>query len=344
MLGPLGIHAEQERLYVALINRPGSSLDELAEQLGSPLGVTETGLRELVSLGLVVSEHEGQPAEPGGSKEGPGRRCRFRASSPSVALMPLVLHQRTRLDETEATVALLTEQFRQAAVPAPGGVIEVVRGASATRHRFTQLLAGARREVLLFAPESPVAVAREAADSLEQEALARGVTYRTVISVAALERPGTLQDAQRSLNAGMQVRVADRIPMRMIVCDGADAMVPLSAIGQHDQPDALIVHGTGVVEALTLLFEQYWSRARPLPASARTTRDLAVALQHGPSQEDRQLLALLALGLPDRSIAGHLGVSIRTVERRVRALMDLAEVQSRFQLGIQASLKGWLPS
>ncbi len=55
------------------------------------------------------------------------------------------------------------------------------------------------------------------------------------------------------------------------------------------------------------------------------------------------ILSLLALGLSDRRIAAQLGLSLRTVERRIRALMDLADAQSRFQLGCHAAREGWLP-
>ncbi|WP_200210224.1 hypothetical protein [Micromonospora coerulea] len=44
-----------------------------------------------------------------------------------------------------------------------------------------------------------------------------------------------------------------------------------------------------------------------------------------------------------RAVAGHLRTSLRTVQRRVRRLMDLARVQTRMQLGFQAARLGWIP-
>jgi DNA-binding NarL/FixJ family response regulator len=56
---------------------------------------------------------------------------------------------------------------------------------------------------------------------------------------------------------------------------------------------------------------------------------------------DLKILALLFAGLTDRAVATQLDISMRTVARRVRHLMDLAGVQTRLQLGRHAALAGW---
>lgn len=53
--------------------------------------------------------------------------------------------------------------------------------------------------------------------------------------------------------------------------------------------------------------------------------------------EQRELLELLAAGLSDQSIGRRLGLSRRTVQRRVRSLMDLFEAETRFQLGLRSA-------
>jgi DNA-binding NarL/FixJ family response regulator len=48
---------------------------------------------------------------------------------------------------------------------------------------------------------------------------------------------------------------------------------------------------------------------------------------------DAKLVELLELGMKDEAIARYLGVSLRTVRRRVASLMSVNGVDTRFQLG-----------
>ena len=52
--------------------------------------------------------------------------------------------------------------------------------------------------------------------------------------------------------------------------------------------------------------------------------------------------AIVASGAPDATIARQTGVSQRTVERRVRALMDQLGASTRFQAGVHAARRGLL--
>jgi DNA-binding NarL/FixJ family response regulator len=52
-------------------------------------------------------------------------------------------------------------------------------------------------------------------------------------------------------------------------------------------------------------------------------------------------LTLLLLGLTDAAAGAQLGVSLRTVQRRVAELMDEVGVTTRIQLGAEAVRRGW---
>jgi DNA-binding NarL/FixJ family response regulator len=60
----------------------------------------------------------------------------------------------------------------------------------------------------------------------------------------------------------------------------------------------------------------------------------------GGDRRDRTILALMAAGATDATIARQTGISQRTVERRVRALMDQLGAGTRFQAGVQAARRG----
>ena len=56
----------------------------------------------------------------------------------------------------------------------------------------------------------------------------------------------------------------------------------------------------------------------------------------------RRSSALLLAGLTDQAIGNQLGLSLRTVQRRVSQLMERARVATRLQLGHEAGRRGWL--
>ena len=68
-------------------------------------------------------------------------------------------------------------------------------------------------------------------------------------------------------------------------------------------------------------FDLAWQHALPLPSGQLGDR------------ADERIVELLALGLKDEAIARLLGTSLRTVRRRISALMDTHGVKTRFQLG-----------
>ncbi|MEU4607269.1 LuxR C-terminal-related transcriptional regulator [Kribbella sp. NPDC023972] len=59
-------------------------------------------------------------------------------------------------------------------------------------------------------------------------------------------------------------------------------------------------------------------------------------------QRHARLLGLLLAGLTDQAVANQLNLSTRTVQRRVRALMDMVAADTRLQLGFHAARRGWI--
>lgn len=60
------------------------------------------------------------------------------------------------------------------------------------------------------------------------------------------------------------------------------------------------------------------------------------------SDEDIELLRLVAGGLPDATIARRLQVADRTVRRRLRRICDALGVSSRLEAAVQAAQQGLL--
>ncbi|MFF0365922.1 helix-turn-helix transcriptional regulator [Micromonospora sp. NPDC005087] len=85
-----------------------------------------------------------------------------------------------------------------------------------------------------------------------------------------------------------------------------------------------------------------WDRATPLRLAPATALIDDVDRQGAPTPTDRQILSLLMTGLPDKAVASQLGISLRTVQRRLRQLMDATGSATRMQLGWFVARNGWL--
>jgi DNA-binding CsgD family transcriptional regulator len=130
--------------------------------------------------------------------------------------------------------------------------------------------------------------------------------------------------------AGEEIRLLPELPTRMFIIGVTHAVLP-EPIGFVDEP-RMLVRQQGLVESLSLWFEELWSRAAaPSFEEPRQQVDLR-----------RFLLEQLAAGAHDEQIARKLGISLRTVRRRVAGLMTELGADSRFQAGVEAARRGWL--
>ncbi|WP_282695645.1 helix-turn-helix domain-containing protein [Streptomyces sp. CC208A] len=324
MLGAIGLDERQESAYRALIALGAAEVTDLAHRLSLPERDTERALRRLEAQGLAAQSS--------------ARTGRWVAAPPAVALGALLTQQRHELEQAELAAALLAEEYRtEAAEPAVHDLVEVVTGASAVTHRFLQLQLGAAEEVCALVTGRPLVVSGLENDA-EELAAGRGVRYRVVIEREVLTLPSGLLELTAALGREEQVRVVDRVPTKLVVADRNLAMVPLT--GRGVEPAALVVHASGLLESLMGLFESVWREALPLRlgASAQITEEQAP----GPDSTDLEILSLLLAGMTDASVAKQLDLGLRTVQRRVKGLMELAAVTTRLQLGWHAYEKGWV--
>lgn len=100
-----------------------------------------------------------------------------------------------------------------------------------------------------------------------------------------------------------------------------------------------MVHASGLLELLAGLFESVWREALPLRLEAS---EVVEEEPDQPDATDLEVLSLLLAGLTDASVAKQLDLGLRTVQRRVRRLMELAGVTTRLQLGWHAYERGWV--
>ncbi|MEU6658330.1 helix-turn-helix transcriptional regulator [Streptomyces sp. NPDC046821] len=325
MLGAIGLDEVHESAYRALVSLGAADVPDLASRLALAEYETEHALRRLERHGLAAQSS----ARPG----------RWVAAPPGVALGALLTQHRHELEKAELAAALLAEEYRaQATEPAVHDLVEVVTGAAAVAQRFLQLQLGATNEVLALVTGNPIAVSGMDNEA-EVQATSRGVAYRVVVEREVLSMPTGLTQLSAAIGRDEQVRVVDRVPTKLVIADGALAMVPLTS--REAEPAALVVHASGLLESLSGLFEAVWREALPLRLG-ESGREVIAEEPEGPDGTDLEILSLLLAGLTDASVAKQLDLGLRTVQRRVKRLMELAGVTTRLQLGWHAYERGWV--
>ncbi|WP_125772888.1 helix-turn-helix domain-containing protein [Antribacter gilvus] len=323
----LGLTTTQTLAYRELVGAPSLDADELSTRLGCEPADAYSVLRTLEEHGLVARQ----------SADG----TRFQAAPPEIALGALLARRSDEIRVAHAELSRLEEEYRRASALRPvTDVVDVVRGADAVRQRITQLQLGAREQVDAFV-RPPVVVMEAEENSAEDQAVARGVRYRVVAERSLLDTGKlTVAAATTAVLAGEELRIAATVPLKLVIIDRRLAYLPLStAVDAASAPEtvgALLIHQGALLDALIALFDAAWRDATPFVVPGAGPADLDL------DDQDLRILGLLLAGMTDQSVANQLDLSLRTVQRRVKVLMDLAGVSTRIQLGWAAARKGWL--
>lgn len=321
LLGALGYPAELDRLYQRLRPQSGRELEWIAgAMLRTPEELVEE-LAPLIDAGLVRLV------------EG-----RVEVAAPAEALRGLVDAQATYarraervLDGVGRAIEMLARE-RQLSSGADDATTEPVRGevwvGGDVYDRVRSLVLAHDGDLLWLRPDQWRGPREERMIALVAKVVARGRRSRAIYPVRALHDAPEVLTAR--LRAGEQVRVLPELPTRLLIVGDTHAAVP-EPLGLAALP-LTVVRQRGVVEAMRMWFEELWGRAAvPTLEGAEPRVDLR-----------RFLLEQLAAGAHDEQIARKLGISLRTVRRRVAALMTELGADSRFQAGVEAARRGWL--
>lgn len=321
-LGHLGVEPAEEAAYRAALGRPSWTVAELALRLGMPVARVAEVVSRLVELDLVRVNADG---------------TRLRPVDPQLALTALIARREAEmvnamheLERARLAAADLAADFNPAQRGHLDGALDVAHGPAAVRARVTALVSQARTEVVSMMLSGsghvdPIAPPR-LADLADP---ASGVRVRTVATSRARQDPLTLRHLRGVAADGAEVRTAVEVPMSALVVDRVTAVFPLTG----RRVGAVVLRLPSVVVTTLDLFERVWAEATPLED---TTND------YTPDERERDLLALMLAGCTDKTAAGKMRLSVRTVRRMVSKLNDQLGARGRFQAGALAAERGWI--
>jgi DNA-binding CsgD family transcriptional regulator len=327
MLEALGVSLDAEKVYRAMLGSPRAGVVQIAEELGWSGDRVREGLDELARLSLL------RP-----SWEAPGS---LRLVSPEVGLSSLLADQEAELIERQrqiaasrAAVAAVVADYADLHHSRHHSDIEQLVGIDAVRSWIEERAHAGGTELMTFSPSSALSEQSMAASKpLDKAGLERGITMRTIYLDSARNHPPTLGYLRWLADAGGQVRTAPTLPLRMMIFDREQALIPVNP--DHSKTGAVVQRGPGMVAALCALFDQTWQNAKPVGQEKH--RD-----DQGLTGQEQAIITLLAEGWTDDVIARKLGVSVRTSRRITAELTLRLGARSRFQAGARAVERGWI--
>lgn len=237
-------------------------------------------------------------------------------------------HEATILEALERLRALATtgpSPAAHASVSLEDDIVDVVHGSAGAWHAWwTRLDLAGGAEVAAIVPDLRPLHAIADGDSDEHgrdllAALASGrIRVRLLLPTAARDDARARGVVDLLTAAGIEVRT-DNARGWYFVASGRVAVVPRTWADDTDdaEVDTLVVATPTLVAALGQLYTQRWAAATPWGEA--------------PDAVDAVLRALEA-GHDDAEVAAELGISVRTVRRRVAWAMAAAGARSRYEL------------
>lgn len=252
-----GLNAYESRSYVVLLGHPRFKALELAARAHVPRQKIYEVLDSLIEKGFAQVMQQ--------------KTKLFSAVDPNLAL-PAFFERRSRvleneLGEQQRLAMTLLPELRASYEQGQNGhgalhFLSLVNDPVQTGAHYRRMLAGATRDYAEFS-RPPFAV-DPLAERLVTEAAARGVFCRLLLETGAGDDlPRTRIEDHRA--AGVEIRFIGRLPLKLALFDRRCGLVALlDPVLTKPSWTAVVFEHEGFAEAMSGLFETYWSRAGEL--------------------------------------------------------------------------------
>jgi DNA-binding CsgD family transcriptional regulator/sugar-specific transcriptional regulator TrmB len=328
MLETLGLSGTNYEVYVALLKEPDLRPEEILGRLDIASPDLDAALGRLVQLNLIRT-----------ARDDSGRIVLM---NPDSTLAPVLQRleaeldeQRARLSRDRAVLMEFSSDYAARNWSRSDDGVECLTGVDAVRNRLSELSQQARCEVKSFMPGGALSAAALASSRpLDEQSIRSGVRMYTVYLDSVRNDLATTEYAAWFNSIGGETRTTPSLPMRMIICDGTTAVIPVNQ--EASREGAFVIHYKSMVRALEELFDVVWEQATPLGGPHPLQAD------DKPTPRELTLLKMLEQGMTDERMARRMGVSLRTIRRNMADLLQRLNAQSRFQAGVEATRRGWM--
>jgi DNA-binding CsgD family transcriptional regulator len=314
-------------LYRALLSQPGSTLAQIAAQLGRTAGDLDKPAATLGDMGLVRTD-------VGDS---------FLAVSPMLAEATVLGAEDLELGARRASVearrnairGLVPDWNESLSSTVQEVAVDVLSDQTAIANVLMHYADRCQHELLSVAPgRLPTTRIDGRTRIANLYSLRRGIKTRALYQHTALRDRATRSYLNELADNGAKIRFASSVPGRSLVVDRDVALLPIptTELGRHG---LAVVREPNVISWVVATFEQLWAEASPLEDVIHHQRD-ETELDHTRAA----ILRLMAEGEKDEAISRRLSISVRTCRRHIADYMAQVGATSRFQAGVIAARAG----
>jgi DNA-binding CsgD family transcriptional regulator len=316
--------AENERLYAQVWPSSGAAVTDIAERLRT----TPEALREELSVFFgtgVVWEVDG----------------RLMVAPPHVAIANAMQRYSQRLTQLAGDVERLAARVpalgevtatapRPVGAGPPGVSVEGETLAEADVPMMLRtIIERTAGSISFFRPDQWRLPSESDMAMVIAAAAGRGRRVRAIYPFHALKDAPQVLAARAAI--GEEVRLIVDVPTRLAIMGVGYALVPDPPGVGSDR--VILIRQPSLVRIVQDYFDSVWEQGVPGPGSPESgvrVGDQSVLVRH------------LTAGMKDEQIARSMGVSLRTVRRRIAALLAELGVDSRFAAGVEAARRGWV--
>ncbi|HUK15509.1 MAG TPA: helix-turn-helix domain-containing protein [Bryobacteraceae bacterium] len=253
-LQQLGLNAYEARSYLVLLGHPKFKALELAARSHVPRQKIYEVLDSLVEKGFAQVVQE--------------KTKLFSAVEPSLAI-PGYLNRKRQVLEQELTDngragTALIDDLKALYSEGQGGrgtldFLRIVTEPAQTAAEYRRMLAEVHGEYLEFS-RPPYAV-DPLDEKLVKQAGSNGVACHLLLEAGTLDNEHR-QRLSEYISAGVEVRLADSLPMKLALFDGQHGLIALlDPVITRPAWTAVVFHHEGMGEAMKGLFEVHWKKA-----------------------------------------------------------------------------------
>ncbi len=189
----------------------------------------------------------------------------------------LEAQNQARMRDHQAKADEVRDLLRQSLPEAPiaaSPFVHLIHGRAQTKLAYERIMAEAAFEFLVF-NRPPYSWAPGAVNEAIVHNVQRGVRTRALYQAVQLDEPGwhaLRSDIEAYHAAGVDGRVVDELPLKMVIADRSVAMIALPNPEEPEDgfPTNLLIEHAGFASLLAALFDMVWASARTYQPARQT--------------------------------------------------------------------------